>query len=165
MVSTNQNQLVIFSSGKVFVCSEFHFESFHQIPSLLLILLFNCSRMPSFTSIYISERNGLSYSLLVLLSGKIAYALKVSAVYIGSSLPRSNAYARLRPCTIKYGRRDRISPYFNGIPGSVLRSYFSVSFTEGHDHFRIQAKFVFKTSLHTIAVQFVRNRSYTIRND
>ena len=80
-------------------------------------------------------------------------------------IPRSNAHARLRPYTAKYGRRDRISPYFNGIPGSVLRSYFSVSFTEGYDHFRIQAKFVFKTSLHTIAVQFVRNRSYTIQND
>ena len=64
-----------------------------------------------------------------------------------------------------YGRRDRILPYFNGIPGSVLRSYFCVSFTEGYDYFRIQAKFVFKTSLHTIAVQFVRNRSYTIQND
>ena len=53
--------------------------------------------------------------------------------------PRSNAHAR-------------------------LRSYFSVSFTEGYDHFRILAKFVFKTSLPTIAVQFVINRSYTIQN-
>ena len=26
-------------------------------------------------------------------------------------VPRSNAHARLRPCTIKYGRRDRILPY------------------------------------------------------
>ena len=77
------------------------------------------------------------------------------------SLPRSNAHARLRPYTVKYGRRDCILPYFHVIPGSVLRSYFSVSFTEGYDHFRVQVKFVFTTSLHTIAVRFVRNRSYT----
>ena len=63
----------------------------------------------------------------------------------GGFTPRSNAHARLRPYTAKYGRRDRISPHFNEIPGSVLRSYFSVSFTEGYDHFRIQATFAFKT--------------------
>ena len=43
----------------------------------------------------------------------------------------------------KYGLRDRILPYFHVIPGSVLRSYFSLSFTERYNHFRIQAKFVF----------------------
>ena len=95
------------------------------------------------------------------------------------SPPRSNAHARLRPYTSKYGRRDRILPYFNGIPGSVLRSYFSVSFTEGYDHFRVEAKFALKhhctrspcSSSGIGRIQFkttsyfLSNGSYTIMND
>ena len=79
--------------------------------------------------------------------------------------PRSNTYARWRPYSAKYGCRDRILACFHVIPGSVLRSYFSVSFTERYDHFWIQTNKTVLTSLHTIAVQFVKNRPYTIQND
>ena len=44
--------------------------------------------------------------------------------------PRSDTHSRLRPYSGKYDRHDRILSYFYGMPVSVLRSYFSVSFTE-----------------------------------
>ena len=66
--------------------------------------------------------------------------LVVIGVAVVVRSPRSNTHSLVPPYTAKYDHRGRISSYFHVIPGSVVRPYFSVLFTQRYDDFRIRSK-------------------------